>query len=105
MIDRFGLLPEPTKLLFEIAALRQLAQKASIAKIDCSDGGGRVVFSNQAELDPVVLIQLVQQHPQTFRLVDEHTLRFTRDLPVIANRLDFLTDLINTFIAPGMEAA
>ena len=103
MIDRFGLLPDPTKLLFEIASLRQLAQRARIAKIDCSEGGGRIVFDTHAELDPAVLIQLIQKHPQAFRLVDEHTLRFTRDLPDMNDRLRFLTDLIETFVAADLE--
>ncbi|MFK8030527.1 MAG: transcription-repair coupling factor [Gammaproteobacteria bacterium] len=101
MIDRFGLLPDPTKLLFEIATLRQLAQKAGIAKIDCSAGGGRLVFGAHAKLDPSVLIELIQRHPQTYRLVDEHTLRFTRDLAEVPDRLSFLTSLIDTFVTAG----
>ena len=105
MIDRFGLLPDPTKLLFDIAALRQLAQKASIAKIDCSSGGGRLVFSTQAKLDPAVLIELIQRQPQTYRLVDEHTLRFTQDLAEIPDRLTFLTALIETFVTQEVAAA
>ncbi len=109
MIDRFGLLPDPTKLLFEIAALRQLAQRANIAKIDCSEGGGRIVFDTHANLDPAVLIQLIQKNPQGYRLVDEHTLRFTRDLPDMKDRLRFLTGLTESFaVTPastGLQSA
>ncbi|MEM7082747.1 MAG: transcription-repair coupling factor [Pseudomonadota bacterium] len=98
MIDRFGLLPTPTQLLFEIAALRQIAQRAHIAKIDCSDAGGRLVFSAQAKLDPAVLISLVQSHPQTYRLVDEHTLRFSQPLESVDDRLSFLKELAQRFV-------
>src|SRR5690606_2881311 len=44
MIDRFGLLPNQTKLLFKVTALRLRSQRMGISKIDASTVTGRLSF-------------------------------------------------------------
>ena len=41
MIDRFGLLPEPVKTLFELARLRQTGERLGLLKIEAGPNGGR----------------------------------------------------------------
>ncbi|MFP4280113.1 MAG: transcription-repair coupling factor, partial [Halochromatium sp.] len=47
MIDRFGLLPEPTKALFAITELKLKVQPYGIKKIEAGPKGGRIVFGEQ----------------------------------------------------------
>ncbi|MCU0836579.1 MAG: transcription-repair coupling factor, partial [Chromatiaceae bacterium] len=44
MIDRFGLLPEPSKNLFAITELKLKAQPFGIRKIEAGPAGGRILF-------------------------------------------------------------
>ena len=60
LIDRFGLLPDATKHLLRIAALKRQAAALGIEKIDAAAGGGFVVFGAQSSVDPVALVKLVQ---------------------------------------------
>jgi len=68
MIDRFGLLPEAIKALFEIAELRLIAERIGIIKIDFGPQGGRVVFSEQTRADPTALIRLIQERSIDYRM-------------------------------------
>ena len=49
MIDRFGLLPEPVKTLFSVTELKQQAEKLGVKKIEANAGGGRIIFTADAE--------------------------------------------------------
>ena len=77
MIDRFGLLPEPVKNLFEVAELRLKAQRIGIDKLDFGPQGGRIEFSETTRADPAALIRLMQssggnymmQGPQKLRIL------------------------------------
>ncbi|MBT8047247.1 MAG: DEAD/DEAH box helicase, partial [Gammaproteobacteria bacterium] len=75
MIDRFGLLPDEVKALFEIAELRLLAERIGIMKIDFGPQGGRVEFSEHARADPAALIGLIQERSADFRLDGPQKLR------------------------------
>ncbi|NNF15782.1 MAG: transcription-repair coupling factor, partial [Gammaproteobacteria bacterium] len=101
MIDRFGLLPEAAGRLFDIAGLRLDAQRADICKIDCSENGGRVVFGASPKIDPDRVIGLLQKEPQTYRMSNADTLRFTADLPSADQRLKFLHKLISRLVDPA----
>ena len=75
MIDRFGLLPDPIKALFEVAELRLTAEQMGIMKLDFGPHGGRVEFSDQAQADPAALIQLIQERRHDFRMLGPQKLR------------------------------
>ena len=75
MIDRFGLLPEMTKNLFEIAGLRQKAETIGISKLDFGPQGGRLEFRENASADPGALIGLVQERSHEFRMDGPQKLR------------------------------
>ena len=75
MIDRFGLLPDEIKALFEIAELRLIAERIGIIKIDFGPQGGRVEFSEKTRADPKALIGLIQQRSRDFRLDGPQKLR------------------------------
>ncbi len=67
MIDRFGLLPEPTKNLVRLTLLKLQAEKLGITKIDAGPQGGRIEFSADTSVDPMVLIKLIQSQPNRYK--------------------------------------
>ncbi|HSX70583.1 MAG TPA: TRCF domain-containing protein, partial [Pseudomonas sp.] len=67
MIDRFGLLPEPTKNLMRLTLLKLQAEKLGIKKIDAGPQGGRIEFAADTCVDPLVLIKLIQSAPARYK--------------------------------------
>ena len=80
MIDRFGLLPEPTRNLFAVAELRQLAEPIGVSRIDIGPQGGRVEFVEQAQADPAALIRLIQNEGSRYRMEGPRLLRLATEL-------------------------
>jgi transcription-repair coupling factor (superfamily II helicase) len=76
LIDRFGLLPPPTKNLFEMTWLKLLAQAIGIVKIQGSGDGGSLKFAKDSEVDPRALVGLVSDHPAHYRLDGAFKLNF-----------------------------
>lgn len=76
MIDRFGLLPEATKNLFKLTEIKLKAQALGIRKIEAGPKGGRIEFEEQPNIDPMVIIQLIQKQPQNYKLEGPKRLRF-----------------------------
>ena len=75
MIDRFGLLPQPVKNLFELAEIRQQAEALGISRIDFGSLGGRIEFLETTRADPAALIALIQKRSRDFRLDGAQKLR------------------------------
>jgi transcription-repair coupling factor (superfamily II helicase) len=75
MIDRFGLLSQPIKNLFEIAELRLLAEKTGISRLDLGPQGGRLEFMADTNADPQALIRLIQSQSHHFKLDGPNKLR------------------------------
>ncbi|MDH3644565.1 MAG: transcription-repair coupling factor, partial [Gammaproteobacteria bacterium] len=100
MIDRFGLLPEPLKTLFQVTALKLKTQPLGILRLDLGDQGGRVEFSPQTSVDPLAVVKLVQNHPATYRLEGATMLRVSRQLKDFPARLSFASELLE-LLGPG----
>ncbi len=60
LIDRFGLLPDTTKNLFRITELKRITTPYGMTKIQMDDDSGAIDFREDAPLDPLSLIQLIQ---------------------------------------------
>ncbi|EPM81961.1 transcription-repair coupling factor, partial [Pseudomonas syringae pv. actinidiae ICMP 18886] len=67
MIDRFGLLPEPTKNLVRITLLKLQAEQLGIKKVDGGPQGGRIEFATETPVDPLTLIKLIQSQPNRYK--------------------------------------
>ncbi|WP_426702642.1 transcription-repair coupling factor [Rhodanobacter sp. Col0626] len=87
MIDRFGLLPDPTKQLFAVASLKLMATPLGIRKLDFGANGGRIVFREKPEVDPMTIIKLIQQLPRVYKLDGQDKLKITLDLPGATERI------------------
>ncbi|HET6432207.1 transcription-repair coupling factor [Dyella sp.] len=87
MIDRFGLLPEPTKTLFAVATLKLMATPLGIRKLDFGPNGGRILFRENPEVDPLLIIKLIQSLPRVYKLDGQDKLKITLDLPGATERI------------------
>jgi len=96
MIDRFGLLPEPVKNLFRIAALKLLATPMGIRKIEIGSEEGRILFDNEPLIDTDRLIELIQSQPQQYRLEGGTKLRLYGDFHDEEKRFASATGLLKT---------
>ena len=94
LIDRFGLLPDSAKNLIRIAAIKKSGATLGIEKIDAADGGGYFVFGAQSNIDPVALIQLVQNDSRKYRLQGSHRLQIRDDLSDLETRFKTIENLL-----------
>ena len=94
LIDRFGLLPDGARNLLRIAGIKKLARRAGIEKIDAADSGGYLLFGQESRIDPVALIQLVQNDSRTYKLQGSHRLQFRLDLSDLDTRFALIEKLL-----------
>ncbi len=94
LIDRFGLLPEATKNLLRLAAIKRSATRLGIEKIDAADRGGYIVFGQDSRIDPLALIRLVQDDSRQYRLQGSHRLQIRAELGDIEKRFVTIEDLL-----------
>ena len=101
LIDRFGLLPAATKNLMRIASIKKQAARLGIEKIDAADAGGYLVFGADSNIDPVELVQLVQNDSRRFRLQGSHRLQVRDDLADLDKRFATIENLLDRLAVKG----
>ena len=99
MIDRFGLLPGPTRQLFAVAGLKLMATPLGIRKLDVGANGGRITFRvnsqvNPPDVDPRAIIKLIQSQPRIYKLDGQDKLKMTLDLPGASERIRSAQELL-----------
>ena len=94
MIDRFGLLPEPVKNLFAVTDVKLRTSELGIRKIEMGLDGGRVLFNEQPDIDPMKIISLIQTRANTFKLDGPDKLRIQKDMPDFSSRFDTVMTLL-----------
>ncbi|WP_019624255.1 transcription-repair coupling factor [Thioalkalivibrio thiocyanoxidans] len=104
LVDRFGLLPDPAKALFEAARLRLKLTPLGIRKLELGPAGGRFVFGPNPEIDIAALIELVQSDPNAYKLDGQKAFRFYADMETLEARSQAVQRLIHT-ISPKQQAA
>lgn len=97
LIDRFGSLPDAARNLLQTAAMRQQAKKLGIKRIEGNEKGGFIEFSENNDVDPIYLIDLLQRQPQCYRLDGPSKLKFSIDLAERPKRLEFINSLLKQF--------
>ena len=75
-------------------AMEQSAAALGIEKIDAADKGGFLIFGAKSHIDPVALVQLVQNSAQTYKLQGSHRLQFRGDYDDLAQRFSAVEDLL-----------
>ncbi len=99
MIDRFGLLPPPTKNLFAITELKLRAEALGVNKIEAGSGGGRLIFNPNPAIDPAQVIRLIQGQPQTYKLDGPDKLKFVARFDTPESKVVFVGQLLEQLAA------
>ncbi len=103
MIDRFGLLPDSTKNLFRLTKLKLRAEALGISKIDAGAKGGRIEFGNETRVHPLVIVKLVQNQPQLYRLEGADKLKFFIESETSQERFEQVETLVDRLSTPVNE--
>lgn len=93
MIDRFGLMPPQLKTLHLVTELKLSAAKLDIIKIDYSADGGRIIFSEKPNIDPMKIIKLIQSQPNIYKLDGNDKIRLMRSADDVKDRIKELESL------------
>lgn len=95
LIDRFGLLPQPSKNLVQIAKLRLKAQTIGISRIEASATGGSIEFSNDTSVDPMLIIGLIQKNPAVYSMAGASKLKFVKANDDTQKRFTLISNILN----------
>ncbi|MFT5420912.1 MAG: transcription-repair coupling factor (superfamily II helicase) [Candidatus Endobugula sp.] len=94
MIDRFGLLPEPSKHLIRVTQLKLQAEALGIVKVDANPKRGLIEFSATPTVNPLTIVTLVQNQPQIYQLRGANQLLFHHDMKSAEERLVTVEELL-----------
>lgn len=97
LIDRFGLLPQPAKNLFEVTAIRQRILALGINRLEAGPNGGQLVFGKQSKVDLGYLLSLLQQQPAIYKLDGSDKLKFLIKTDDANDRITLVRSLLDEF--------
>jgi transcription-repair coupling factor (superfamily II helicase) len=95
MIDRFGLLTEQIKNLFNVTSLKLKATPLDILSIDYSEQGGKIIFSEKPNIDPMKIISLIQKKSVLYKLDGNNKLRLLKKEQDISKQFQYLHNLLD----------
>jgi transcription-repair coupling factor (superfamily II helicase) len=98
LVDRFGDLPEPTRALLECHALRLLAHRIGVARVDATHEAVQLQFVKHPPIDGAKIIALVQRR-KDLRLSGPERLRLAAKLPEWPARAQAVKDLLGQLAA------
>lgn len=94
IIDRFGLLPENLKNLFQITQLKLKAYPIGIKKITVGKTSGKIEFEPTPNLNPETIISMVREAPKQFSFTGANKLNFTFPMPTPQDRMQKVAQLL-----------
>ncbi|GAB3266190.1 transcription-repair coupling factor [Chitinimonas naiadis] len=97
LIDRFGLLPPPAKILLDCHRLRLIAKPLGVLKLDASEVAISVQFAAQNTIDPMKVMKLIQQK-RNYKLAGPDRLRVESALPDPAIRAVRVKELLQELV-------
>ena len=96
LIDRFGLLPDPTKILFATSELSLRARAMQLQSIKVGPKGGLIGFGEEVNLDMGKLILQIQAHSEDYQLNPAKGLYILKAIEDPAARIEWLTELLTS---------
>ncbi len=105
MIDRFGLLPEATRLLFEVTQLKLQAQSLGIKKAEANARFGKIQFEADTAVEPYAVVKLVQEQPAVYSMSGATELKFRHDLDNAEARLAFMKNTLSALTPSTLQVA
>jgi transcription-repair coupling factor (superfamily II helicase) len=94
LIDRFGLLPAPAKVLLDCHRLRMLAGALGIVKIDAADNAIVLSFTTNTVIEPMKIIKLIQ-NKKNYKMSGQDKLRVEGSWPESALRVVRVKELLH----------
>jgi len=82
-------------VIFHTSELKQIASIVGVDTVDYGKTQGRIQFTNDPNINPAKIIELIQTQPQVFQLDGPQKLRFTKKLDTIEDKIEFLDFLLN----------
>jgi transcription-repair coupling factor (superfamily II helicase) len=98
MIDRFGVLPEPLLNLYRVTEIKSVTREMGIQKIDFGVQSGKIIFTEKPNIDPMKIIQLIQQKPLDYQFDGKQTLTINRLNEELSERFIQLHKLLNELV-------
>jgi len=95
IIDRFGLLPEAVKNLFEIANLKLRLSEMNIKKIEVGPAGGKFELDEEPNINIAKLMELMSQYPQDYTMKDPNTFVIKREMLENEQRFELVRHVID----------
>lgn len=86
LIDRFGPLPDATRVLIDSHRLRLLGKPLGIAKIDASENAIQLQFVPNPPIEPIKIIKLIQSK-KNYKLAGQDRLRIELKTPDLKTRV------------------
>ncbi|MCU0731192.1 MAG: transcription-repair coupling factor [Hyphomonas sp.] len=68
LIDRFGPLPDETRQLLDVMAIKVQCKALGISKLDCGEKGAVFAFRPDTIMDPAKLMEIVRSRPNQLKL-------------------------------------
>lgn len=99
MIDRFGLLPDAAKHLIRLSELRIKAQPMGIRKIEVGPQGGHIEFSQDAKVDPGLIITMLQREPNVFAMDGPNRLKIKASVEDTQGRIKLVQSVLHELSA------
>ena len=95
LIDRFGLLPEYTKSLFQVTRLKLFAKQYDVKRIRAGNKFAHLSFAKSPNIDINKLLSLVQSDPATYKLGGAEKLTVYTEMNSTQERLDTIVGLLS----------
>ncbi len=93
-IDRFGLLSDASKNLFQIAEYKLKAAQCDIKTIEVGPNGGVVKFVEDPQINLEKMMITIAQNPQEYRFTGTESIQISRPMPDADERFALLADVI-----------
>ncbi len=77
LTEKFGELPVPTYNLIKIMRLKNICEKLNVEKITVLSVSVKLLFSKNAEINPVLLLNEVKQTPAVIHFKNDFEMQFT----------------------------
>ena len=98
MIDRFGLLPESTKNLFESTSLKLYSKEIGIDKITIYDDKSEITLKEKNSVDASKIINLIQSNSQIYQLKNQNTLIYKETMDADYSRIEKISKLLDSIV-------
>ena len=99
--ERFGPLPEAARHLFRLTALRLTAMRLGLRRLELHARGGELEPGPDHSLDPALLVDLIREDPQRYRIRDNEHLGIRADLAEPETRLRTAEQLLEYLASAG----